>query len=607
MKRFLLLTLLCAAVGAASAQDNYNKGRVALTSKDTAAAVAAFTDAVKSGQKVAESNFYLGAVAMARGNTPDAIRYLSASVKADDENADALKMLGDAHLANKDVRSALPQYRLAARAAPKNAEIAASYGLALLEVDSIDAAIQRLTAATLLDANNASVYSALGDAYMKQNVLPLGITNYQKAIELDAKRVATRYKLAAAYEKDRKYREAVNEYRAVQQLDPSYADAYFKEAEIWMRTKDPRNYRNAIEPFRKFTDLRPKDFEGLKLYAQALEATGGDSLAAVIAWRAIAVDSSSQEIWRLYFYALVETKDTKKAESALKSMERRGGLVADDYLRLAKLNYMNNNKKEALAWYMKAYEVDSTQCDIFFNAGSLLMTDGDYAGAAEMFERKIRCDPRSLSAYLNGAACYMQTKSYDRARDLLFKSVELKQDFYQGWLWIARYYTQVDSMDKAVETYDRVLTLIGEPPPADKRKEAGEAHSLKGAAQFTRGQYGRAIDSYRRAVSLGYENAGVQLSLGQAILQTLDPTDRAANKTKVEDATKSFRRATALEPGNAQAHLWLGQALILARVEGEDARNKQLRDEACAEFAKVLRLDPRNEDAVKAMNRVGCK
>ena len=46
-------------------------------------------------------------------------------------------------------------------------------------------------------------------------------------------------------------------------------------------------------------------------------------------------------------------------------------------------------------------------------------------------------------------------------RELLTKTIEVKPDFLQARLWLARYYTQVDSLDNAKAEYDEVLKQIG--------------------------------------------------------------------------------------------------------------------------------------------------
>jgi len=602
MKRLLACLCFLATFSPAFAQDIFNKARGALSAHDTAGAIAGFHEALRAGQRVAESNYYLGVITLARKQTDEAIRYLTTSVELDDDNVDALRLAGEAYLARKDANSALPHYRRATRIAPQDPLVAAGYGTALLQADSIDAAIIRISAATVLNPDNPALYSALGDAYMKQNVIVLGITNYQKAIELEPRNLEVRFKLAGAFERDRKWNEAVKEYREVQSIDSTNADAYFQEGNIWFKAK---RYKEGIDPLRKFALRHPQSFDGMFMLARSLlEAKDPD--ASTFAKRAVDLDSSKAETWRVYFYALVDGKDFQGAERALRGLQARGPLEADDYLKLGVLYYNKIGREEdALNWYLKAIEADSTSCEPYFNVGSLYMKRQDYPSAARMFERKIQCDPRSLSAYLNAGICYLTLKDFASARDKLTKVVTLKPDFYQGRLWLARYFAQVDSLDQAVEQYNEVLRQVEGQP--DKKGVAGEAYFSIGGMYFSRQQFERAVDAFKKSLALGYENDGLQLMLGQGILQTLDPTGNATdNQRKTDDALKAFRQCVALNANNSDGHLWLGEALVRSRVEGETERNRQLNEEACGEFRKVLRLDPKNDQARKSMERIGC-
>ena len=132
--------------------------------------------------------------------------------------------------------------------------------------------------------------------------------------------------------------------------------------------------------------------------------------------------------------------------------------------------------------------------------------------------------------------------------------------------------------------------------------------SITGSYFFTTQHYTAAIDEFKKSLAAGYDNSGLQLSWGQAILQTLDPKDSPdEGKRKKDEAIGHFRKSVALDPNNAVAHLWLGQSLVLSRVEGDNEGNAKLKDEACGEYKKVLRLQPNNTDAKKGMERIGCK
>ncbi|MGA9117063.1 MAG: tetratricopeptide repeat protein [Bacteroidota bacterium] len=603
MRHLVCGILLLVGWAPAQAQDHFGRGRASLAARDTASAVAAFTDAVRAGQKPSEANYHLGAIALARGRLQDALRFLEEAVRIDDDNVEALKGLADAHLRAKNPAEGLRVLRVAAKAAPKDCGVTVLYGLVLLASDSTDAALVQLTRGKECAPEDPAVYEGLGDAYLRQNVLVLGISNYQKAVELDPRNVELRYRLARAFEKNKQYTDAVKVYDEVIANDTTYADAYFQKGSILYRAK---LYPRAVDPLRKYLALRSDSFDANIMLARTYLETKAWTDAAAAGERAVRLDSSAAETWRTWFHALVEIKDFARAEGALASLQRRDSLEVQDYLKLGDLYFGLKRREDATRWYLRAVEADSTSCEPHFNLGFLYMQEQNWAAAAASFEKKITCDQNSLSAYVNAAASYMQIKNMDRARELLVRSIQLKEDFFQGRLWLARYYVQADSFDAARGQYEEVLRLIGDNTER-YRKEAGEAHSLLASLFVTRRDYARALESFRRAAALGYENGGMHLSWGQAVLQTLDPGDtQENNQRRKEEAVRHFRRSVELDPNTAAGHLWLAEGLVLLRIPGDDENNRRLQEEACSEYRKALRLDPRNEDAKKGMERINC-
>jgi tetratricopeptide (TPR) repeat protein len=605
MKRTLVLLLVGCIVEYGFGQEFLAKAKVSLAARDTTAAITQFEQAIKAGQKPGEAHYTLGAIALARHNVPDAIRHLEEAVRIDDEHVDALRLLGDAYVANKNLSAALTQFRRVVKLAPKNGAVAASYGKALLAADSLDAAIVQLTRAKEYTPDDPTLYEALGDAFVKHNVVPMVISNYQRAIELDSNNTEYRIKLATVLEKSRQYTESVREFDEILKRDSTNADAYRQKGNIYVRAK---MYKQAVAPLRKFTELRPVSVEGSVLYTKALSGAGDYDQTIVEGKRSLKLDSNNVDIWRLVAQAQVENKLYQDALDSYDALKRRKAFETADQGQYGLALFRLGRDEESMNSLLAAVATDSTNCDAYFSLGSIYMKKRDYVKAAEMFDKRIECDPKSISlaAYLNGAASHMQNKNYVRTRELLTKTIELKPDFLQARLWLARYYTQVDSLENARSEYDEVLRQIGTNTEKYKR-EAAEAHYLLGTYYFRKQQFGSAAESFRRASSFGYDDASMRLTWGQAILQTLDRQgDQEANDVKIQESIRHFRRVSDLEPGNAQGHLWLAQGLIQSRKEGEDKKNQEIKEEACNELRKALKYEPRNEDAKKAMERIGC-
>ncbi|HUI10054.1 MAG TPA: tetratricopeptide repeat protein [Bacteroidota bacterium] len=603
MKRLLLLCALLLCVRSAYAQDPYDRAKQDLAVRDTNSAILHFKEAVKAGRKLSESNYYLGAIAYARHRTDEAIGYLQAAVDRDNENADAVGLLGYALLDKKDNAGALTQFRRALKLSPKDVSVSAGFGTALLAVDSVDAAIVQLSRAKESAPDNPSIYVLLGDAYLKQNVFVLGESNYQKAIELEPRNIGTRAKLARVFYREKKYAESIKEWEGVTAIDSTLPEPYLEVGRTYFLAKQ---YRNAVRPLYKLTQLQPKSVEGWALYARTLfnGEDYGDAIKA--AQTSLKLDSTNAEVWRALARSDVKLKDWNGALGAFAGLSRHGKYDKDDLGDYGAALQSVGREDEAVQVLLEAVKEDSTNCDVYFPLGFIYMKRHDYERASSMFEKRIVCDPRSLSTYVNAAACYMALKNWTRCRELLVRSLELKPDFLAGRLYYARYFAQVDSLEKAVGQYDTVLALIG--TDIDKhRADAGEAYLQKAQLYFVDKRFERSIETFRKAQSAGIDNFALELMWGQADLQLLDPSgDQEENDRRKADAVQHFRKSLQFDQASAEAHFWLGTGLLLMRKEG-DPGNAKLMEEACSEFNKCLRLDPKNENARKAKEHYGCK
>ncbi len=605
MKLAKLMALVFCVIQIGSAQDAFNKGKAALAAKDTSAAISAFQDAARAGQKNAETNYYLGEIAYQQGRLDEAVTFLTASLRSDDENVDALMTLGDTYLEKKDNVNALAQFKKAAKIAPKDCRVPTRYGSALAEAGMLDGqegAFVQLTRAQVCDPKNPLVYIALGDAYNKQGVPALATINYKKALELSPNDIETQLKIARAHAKNRRYNEAVEAYEGAVKIDSTQFDPYFEAGKIFYRAK---LWKQAAQFLNKAVRLRPNHAESASMYAQALSGAEIWSEAAKAGAVAVKLDSTNIENWRAYAYALVETQDYKNALMAFDVLERRSAVKAEDYAKLSTALFRAGQEDKALEVGLKAIQSDSTNCDPYFNLGFIYMKKQDYANASKMFEKKIACDPRSLTAYINAGSSYMQApKNLPRARELFVKALELKPDFLQAKIWLARYYAEVDSVTAMKQMYDEVIKL-GNEDAAKNKSTLYEAYLQLGSYYFGLKNYGSALENFRKALSYG-ESAGLNLTIGQCLILTRgDNADESRRKT--EEAINKFRRAIQMESCNAQAHFWLGNSLTYLRKEADTIGNRKLQDEACAEYAKALKCDPKLDEARKAMARIGCK
>jgi tetratricopeptide (TPR) repeat protein len=343
----------------------------------------------------------------------------------------------------------------------------------------------------------------------------------------------------------------------------------------------------------------------VSLYGQALAGAELWTNAAKVASEAVKLDPNNIENWRALARSTVETRDYKTALDAYDRILKKNAMKGEDTIKLASAYFNDKQEDKSLSLYLAALRKDSTNCDPYYNLGFIYMKKQNWAEAARMFEKKIGCDPRSLNAYLNAGMSYMQPpENLPRARELFVKAIELKPDYLQSKLWLARYYAKVDSTGKMREVYDDVIKLAND-DPAKNKAVLGEAYAQMGSTAMQAKNYVSALEYFRKALAIN-ESAGLNLAVGQCIILTLGENGEV-NRPRIEEAAAKFRRTIAAEPNNAQGHYWLGDALVRLRDPADPAKSKQLATEACAEFSKAIKLDPKNKAAREAMERIGCK
>jgi tetratricopeptide (TPR) repeat protein len=138
----------------------------------------------------------------------------------------------------------------------------------------------------------------------------------------------------------------------------------------------------------------------------------------------------------------------------------------------------------------------------------------------------------------------MALNKWDLARIALYRALQLKPDYVQGHLFLARALSQMDSLSRARKECETVVKLAGAAGNVYKT-ELAEAHGLIG---FT-------------------------LLLEKRYLEAVEP----------------LKASIRFKDDNPQTHLWLAQTFALSSRAAE----------AIAEYKIVLKLDPKNKEAKK--------
>ena len=166
---------------------------------------------------------------------------------------------------------------------------------------------------------------------------------------------------AEALYKQQKYEEAVNVYRTILRGAPSMAIVNLQIGAAYRSAKD---YDKAIAAYAELLKVEP--------------------------------DNSQAQVGMAM--ANLEKGDPQAAEQALTRAAESPTSSRDVFYSLAEIKVARNQTAEAMRWYQKAADTDSSWGKPLFKLGTLAMSRGDNAAAAKAMSQVIAVDPTSPEA-----------------------------------------------------------------------------------------------------------------------------------------------------------------------------------------------------------------
>lgn len=122
-----------------------------------------------------------------------------------------------------------------------------------------------------------------------------------------------------------------------------------------------------------------------------------------------------------------ETSNLDKAEDEYK----KAYAAAPNYstcFHLAMLCYGRGKLDQGLEYVQKAIQKDSRSIQAYNLQGVILNKQGRYPEAIQSFQNVLKIDPNYAVASVNLAVAYINNKNYDKARELLEKTLSTVQD-----------------------------------------------------------------------------------------------------------------------------------------------------------------------------------
>jgi cytochrome c-type biogenesis protein CcmH/NrfG len=211
-------------------------GQRALDDKRWGAAASHFRAALIFDHKGTDALLGLGSVYLKTGRQERAVEEFNAVLRVQPHSAAAERLIHEARTPGEE-ENAFKALEDQVRAEPNNADVQATYAEELIERDRLDEAMAAAQTAIRLNASEGHAYCALGRAY------------YRKQDDVQARK---NLEIAVKH-------------------DPTDDDALMTLGDIAVKAKD---YKTAIDYYRRVTHVVPEETEGHKKLLAALQADG---------------------------------------------------------------------------------------------------------------------------------------------------------------------------------------------------------------------------------------------------------------------------------------------------------------------------------------------
>ncbi|OHB65221.1 MAG: hypothetical protein A2Y76_06105 [Planctomycetes bacterium RBG_13_60_9] len=268
--------------------------------------------------------------------------------------------------------------------------------------------------------------------------------------------------------------------------------------------------------------------------------------------------------------ALRELGQNALAVEKLDAVVKADPDFAPAYLELGKAYRALRDDDKAMAAFQQAAQLDAWSFEHQLELAKCCRELGKYPQAANAYVRAAELDPKSLEAQMGAAECYLKMGEYAKSLtycELAEKGGAKPQEVLP--LLACAYEGQKDH-ERAIQAYRRLLTLDDDNPNV--------LLSL-GVAYMRAGQYDRAREALVSAAQVGPENGVVFRHLGYCLIRL----------EQVEQAIQMYQKSVDLDANDWEAHRGLGVACM---IEARQTADAHMQEQALRYWRRSLAIKP---------------
>jgi len=203
------------------------------------------------------------------------------------------------------------------------------------------------------------------------------------------------------------------------------------------------------------------------------------------------------------------------------------------------------------------------------NLGANLAKDGNFAAAADAFERAIDLDPTLINSRVNLSIVYDRLERYEDALMTAYGALSVDPDSRLALAQTCHVLVSLDRVADSLSCYDK-LRRLG--PLGDR-----ELESLA-IIQLRAGEWAHAARTFQQLAELRPDNSKVYLGLGVAQFR----------RKKYSDAVESFTRALEIDPKSDVARLNLAVTYLANNNRSEALKLYKILADSNTQYASEL-------------------
>jgi tetratricopeptide (TPR) repeat protein len=425
-------------VGSASYAQSLDDAKKAIGAEQYQKAKSMLKNLTVSEPNKDENYFYLGWVYLQQDEPDSAKLTFNKGLAISPKSALNLVGLGAVARLDKDQATATSDFNQAISISKKDADpyvyIGKSYllmpnGGAVAPADA-NAAIDILNKGIAFNTKDPDLYLTLGAAQLSQLKSTDAYGNFTTVQSLNPKSAAASVALGVISKYANNYEDAENNFKAAIAIDPNYGPAYREWAETDLRwansdAKMSAKKQEAVEHYQKYLSLTDMSLESQMRYADFLISAKDPADYKILEQLATDMSKSAStnlRIYRYLGYAAYENKDYAAGLTALNTWMTKADpkrIIPADYLYLGRLQIATGKDSLGVQNLKKAYDLDSTQADVFQEIAKSDYTNKKYLEAANAYKEYIdKSHKATLNDYLSEALSFYKeytTEYYSKA------------------------------------------------------------------------------------------------------------------------------------------------------------------------------------------------